>query len=392
MRKTIYALVLICLQLPVFGQSLDSLLIGVQKNNHRLTTMEKWLEAEQTRARTGIYPDNPEVSYIYLWGNSEAFGDQKEFEVLQSFKFPGYYNAKASAQKQGLVMQQQMAEKTKQELLHKVRTTYFDIVWLKKKSELLQVRSQESEKLVHMMKSGFESGEISKPVYDRARILNISLRNELTQTQTNLKAQRNLLQQMNGDQQIGNIAFEYPDTWRFPDLDSVLSQTVKNNAEIQLARAFVTENEFNVKMEKLNSYPEFEAGYKSENFLNQKLKGVHAGITIPLWQNKNQVKQAKLETEWSQASAIQVESIVRSEIITLYNNLETAYKNYQELKGILGEEQVLENSLDLLEAGQISFPEYLMEIQFIFESQNKYLQIEKSYFELMSEMMLKSAV
>ena len=161
--------------------------------------------------------------------------------------------------------------------------------------------------------------------------------------------------------------------------------------EIQLARAFVTENELNAKMEKLSSFPEFQAGYKSENFLNQKLKGVHAGVTIPLWQNKNQVKQAKLETEWSQASVRQVESIVRSEIITLYSNLERAFKNYLELKGILEEEQVSENSLDLLGAGQISFPEYLMEIQFIFDSQNKYLEIEKMYFELMSGLILKTA-
>jgi outer membrane protein TolC len=142
----------------------------------------------------------------------------------------------------------------------------------------------------------------------------------------------------------------------------------------------------------MNSLPEFQAGYKSQAFLNQKLKGVHAGVTIPLWQNKNQVKQAKLETEWSQATAKQVESVVRSEITTLYNNLETAYKNYLELKEILGEEQVSENSLDLLQAGQISFPEYLMEIQFIFDSQNKYLEIEKRYFDLMSELFLKTAV
>jgi hypothetical protein len=62
------------------------------------------------------------------------------------------------------------------------------------------------------------------------------------------------------------------------------------------------------------------------------------------------------------------------------------------LKEILGEEQVSENSLDLLQAGQISFPEYLMEIQFIFDSQNKYLEIEKRYFDLMSELFLKTAV
>jgi outer membrane protein TolC len=392
MRKTLYSLAIIFVQIPVFGQSLDSLLISIQKNNHRLAAMEKWLEAEQSRARTGIYPDNPELSYVYMWGNSEAFGDQKELEVIQSFKFPGYYNSKADVQKQELVRKQMMVQKTRQELLHKVRTTFFNVVWLEKKSELLQARSQESEKLVNIMESGFQSGEISKPVFDRARILNISLRNELSQRLTNIEVQKDLLQQMNGDLQVGNISFEYPEHWGLPDLDSVLVLASDQNADLKMAGAFVEENELNVKLEKMNSLPEFQAGYKSQAFLNQKLKGVHAGVTIPLWQNKNQVKQAKLETEWSQATAKQVESVVRSEITTLYNNLETAYKNYLELKEILGEEQVSENSLDLLQAGQISFPEYLMEIQFIFDSQNKYLEIEKRYFDLMSELFLKTAV
>jgi len=211
MRKILYSLTIIFVQMPVFGQSLDSLLISIQKNNHRLATMEKWLEAEQSRARTGIYPDNPELSYVYMWGNSEAFGDQKEFEVIQSFKFPGYYSSKAGVQKQALVRKQMMVQKARQELLHNVRTAYFKIVWLEKKSALLEARSQESEKLVDIMESGFQGGEISKPVYDRARILNISLRNELAQTLTNIEIQKDLLQQMNGDLQLGTVSFAYPD-------------------------------------------------------------------------------------------------------------------------------------------------------------------------------------
>jgi len=325
-------------------------------------------------------------------GNSEAFGDQKEFEVIQYFKFPGYYSSKGGVQKQELVRKQIMVQKTRQELLHNTRIAYFKIVWLEKKSKLLEARSQKSEKLVNIMESGFQSGEISKPVYDRARILNINLRNELEQILTNIEVQKDLLQQMNGDLQVGNISFTYPYHWDLLDLDSVLVMARNQNADLRMARAFVEENELNVKLEKMSSLPELQAGYTSQAFLNQKLKGIHAGVTIPLWQNKNQVKQAKLETEWSQVSAQQVESIVRSEIITLYNNLETTFKNYLELKEILGEEQVSENSLDLLQAGQISFPEYLMEIQFIFDSQNKYLEIEKRYFDLMSELILKTAV
>jgi hypothetical protein len=222
--------------------------------------------------------------------------------------------------------------------------------------------------------------------------LDINLRNELQQTKTDVAVYKNLLQQMNGDKPLPDISFDYPANWHLPAMDSILSDVPNKNLEIQIARAFAEENELNVKMERKNSLPEMQAAYKHESFLNQKLNGVHAGVTIPLWQNKNTVKQAKLEALWSQASAQQVESRINAEVLAQYNSLKTALDNYLELKDILGEEQVSENTLDLLQASQISFPEYLMEMQFIFESQDKYLELECDYFSLMSELILKLSI
>ena len=98
MKKLIYILFFMALSIPVSSQTLDSLIDNVKRNNLQLIAMQKWLEGERTRARTGIYPDNPEATYVYLWGNSDAFGNQQEFEFIQSFKLPGYYNSKSDVQ------------------------------------------------------------------------------------------------------------------------------------------------------------------------------------------------------------------------------------------------------------------------------------------------------
>ena len=392
MKQFIYVLLLLATSLPVRSQTLDGLINSVERNNFQLIAMQKWLEAERAKARTGIYPDNPEASYIYLWGNSEAFGNQQEFEFIQSFKMPGYYSSKSDIQQLRYGQKELMIQKASQEILHKVRATYLELAWLHKKVELLQKRKDESEKLVSVMGIGFQSGEISKPVYDKARIYHIGIRNELQKTITDIKVQKSLLQQLNGDIAIEAMSFEYPFRWELPNLDSVLTQLSNKNIGILSARSNIDESEMKIKLEKKNNLPTMEAGYKSEAFLNQKLKGVHTGLTIPLWQNKNRVKQAKLEYEWSQASYHQVESLVRTEIIALYNSLKTTHDNYIEMKAILDEEQVTKNNIDLLQAGQISFPEFLMEIQFMFESQSNYLETEKEYFMLVSDLKLKSHI
>ena len=392
MKKLIYILSFMALSLPVSSQTLDSLIDNVKRNNLQLIAMQKWLEVERTRARTGIYPDNPEATYVYLWGNSDAFGNQQEFEFIQSFKLPGYYNSKSDVQHLQFDQKELLIQKASQEVLHKVRGTYFDLVWLHKKAELLRKRKDEAEKLVSVMELGFQNGEISKPAYDKARIYNIGIRNELQKTITDIQVQKSSLQQLNGDVAINNMPFEYPVDWGMPNLDSVLMHLSSKNLEILSAQSNIEETEMKIKLEKRNNLPTMEAGYKSEAFLNQKLQGIHAGVTIPLWQDKNRVKQAKLEYEWSQVSYQQVESLVRTEITMLYNTLKTTYDNYVEMREILGEEQVTKNNIELLQAGQISFPEFLMEIQFMFESQDGYLETEKEYYDLISELILKSNI
>jgi cobalt-zinc-cadmium efflux system outer membrane protein len=392
MKIIISILLLLTSAFSANSQTLDSLISNVKRNNLQIIAMQKWLEVERTKARTGIYPDNPELTYIYLWGNSEAFGNQQEFEFIQSFKMPGYYSSKSNVQHLQLDQKELLIQKTSQEILHKVRVTYIDLVWLHKKVELLQKRKDEAEKLVSVMDLGFQNGEISKPAYDKARIYNMGIRNELQKTITSIEVKKSSLQQLNGDVAINNIPFEYPVDWGMPNLDSVLMHLSSKNLEILSAQSNIEETEMKIKLEKRNNLPTMEAGYKSEAFLNQKLKGIHAGLTIPLWQNKNRVMQARLENEWSQASYQQVESLVRTEIITLYNSLKTTYDNYVEMREILGEEQVTKNNIELLQAGQISFPEFLMEIQFMFESQDGYLETEKEYYNLISELILKSNI
>jgi cobalt-zinc-cadmium efflux system outer membrane protein len=392
MKIIISILLLLTSAFSANSQTLDSLINNVKRNNLQIIAMQKWLEVERTKARTGIYPDNPELSYIYLWGNSEAFGNQQEFEFIQSFKMPGYYSSKSNVQHLQLDQKELLIQKSSQEILHKVRVTYFDLVWLHKKVELLQKRKGEAEKLVSVMDLGFQNGEISKPAYDKARIYNMGIRNELQKTITDIEVQKSMLKQLNGDFAINSMPFEYPVNWDMPKLDSVLTHLSINNLEIRCAQANIKETEMKIKLEQRNNLPTMEAGYKSEAFLNQKLKGIHAGLTIPLWQNKNRIKQAKLENEWSQASYQQVESLVRTEIITLYNSLKTTYDNYVEMREILGEEQVTKNNIELLQAGQISFPEFLMEIQFMFESQDGYLETEKEYYNMISELILKSNI
>lgn len=392
MNRIIYTIVFLSISPFIQSQTIDDLLQSIERNNPKILTLQKWIEGERIKSRTGIYPGNPEATYKYLWGNSSEIGNMQEFEIIQAFRFPGYYNSKADIQQLKFEQKFLLAEKAKKEVMHQVRITFFNLIWLLKVEQVLENRVQEAQKLVKLMQQGFKQGEISKPVYDKARIASINILNELQKVKSEIKIKNDRLLQLNGGNDIIGIEYKYPSDYILPDLDSLLKQLPDRNSELRIAQSIIQENKNRIKFEKRNYLPEFQAGYKSEVLLNQKFKGLHAGITIPLWEDKNKVREAKLKDEWSVINYNQIISEIQTEIIALYNTIQMTYNNYLQMKEILDSEQVTESNLELLRSGQISFSEYLIDIQFLMESQRTYMETEKEYYNLMSELLLKANI
>jgi outer membrane protein, heavy metal efflux system len=388
--KTLLAFLVSSVVLWVHGQPLDSLLKSIEQNNPQLVTMQKWLEAEAVYARTGIHPVNPQVRYAYLYGNPVETGNLQELEILQSFRLPGYYNKKAALQQLHYEQKQLWAGKEMREIMHQVRVVYFNLVWLHRKDVLLQSRREEAERLLAMMKLGFERGEISKPAYDKARIFYLNVQAEWNRTSADIQIMKGQLQQLNGGNSIDHYGFEYPADWLIPPLDSVLSQTIRMNPDLQSDRLEIEISENSEKFERANIWPTFEAGYKSETILNQKLQGFQFGLTIPFWQEANKLKYSRLQQEWSQAQYEQREAELKVQVASLYSGVQSLQDQYLQMKETMEDEQISEMNLDLLETGQISFTEYFVDSEFIWEVLNNFFAVENAYFVGLSK--LKSII
>ena len=386
MRNVGYIILFLSFSFVGFGQSFESFMKGIEQNNPRLLTLKKWLEVEEVKAKTGIYPNNPEVSYNYLWGNPNDIGNQQEMEIMQSFKLPGYYGSKSEIQKLDYKQKLMLAEKEKKEILHSARTAWFNLVFMHKKEALLKTRKQDAERLVAIMQQSFERGEISKPALDKARIYAIGVQTEWQKVQSGIEVQKQYLSQLIGDNSIESFEFKYPLDWELPVLDSLLANMAENNPDLVIAQLGIQQAESEVKYQRMNSLPSFEAGYRSETILDQKLRGFQAGISIPLWQNTNSVKHAKLQSEWFKANLSQQESEVKILISALYYELVGLKTNYEQMKTIVDEEQVTESIMELLESGQISFTEYLVDNDLIWDTQSQFLLNESAYFKLLSKL------
>lgn len=386
MKILINSILFLTVSIFSFGQNIVNFTQSVEQNNPRLISLQKWLEAEEILARTGVYPDNPELNYYYLFGNPDAMGNQQELEITQSFKLPGYYTSKAVIQKLDFQQKQVLADKEKREILHSARTSYFNLVMLQKKADLLTIRNEDAIKLVVLMKDGFERGEVSKPVYDKARIYAIGIQTEFQKIKSEIEIQSQYLMQFMGGNSIEGIAFVYPLEWKLPVLDSLIKNLQSHYPDLVMAQLVIQQTEKEIQNERLNSLPSFEVGYKSETILDQNLRGIHAGLSIPLWQNKNSVKYAKLNAETSKADFTQKESELKTKVSALYFEVKALKKNYEQMKQVLEEEEVTESSMELLQSEQISFTEYLVNVDMVWQTQNQFLQNENTYFNQLSKL------
>lgn len=390
MRRVIYTLILNLVLAPIYSQIPDSLLRSIEANNPVIKAGAAWLESERTRSKTGIYPDNPEITWNYMWGSPDAIGDQKELEISQSFMFPGYYTARSSMQKLDFSQKEIMVEKSRKEVLFKAANEVIMLTWLGKKESLLVNKLNESTRLREMMQTGFERNEISKPAYDKIRLYHLRNQTELGRLRSEIATHLESLKMMNGGIPVNFSFTDYGSIEILPDLDELSKKILESNPDIRIARINMEIRGSQVRVEKMNRLPKFEAGYKGETILNQELRGIHTGITIPLWENRNKVKQAKLEESWSDLNYEQVVAEVNSALRMYYLKAQSALNLYNNALEIVSDQDLSISTNALLTAGEISFPEYLTEIQLIFDNQLSFLETERDYFLILNDLRLLS--
>ncbi|KAB2846875.1 MAG: hypothetical protein F9K45_00955, partial [Melioribacteraceae bacterium] len=128
--------------------------------------------------------------------------------------------------------------------------------------------------------------------------------------------------------------------------------------------------------------------YGYEKTSEVKYAGPGAAMTIPLWQNKNRVKQARSGWEFAQAK-------LTEETLSRENSIREKSAQLAILKASLDEMQSTLSSVNSVEllgkalsAGEISLINYLTEVQYFYLMQEELLNLEHDYYLLLVDLNL----
>ena len=128
------------------------------------------------------------------------------------------------------------------------------------------------------------------------------------------------------------------------------------------------------------------AGYMSEKVDGERYQGITTGISVPLWSNKNRVKQAKMAVTAAESRQIDAKQQYYSKLEILYNRtmgLKKVSDTYRASLANANNSTLLKKALD---AGEISILDYIIEIGLYYNTVNQMLQAELDYQKAFAEL------
>jgi len=387
MKQIIFIISILANSYSLYAQNkVDKVLAEVEENNTTLIALRKRLDAEKIGNKTGIFLQNPEVGFNYLWGNSTEIGNRTDFNVTQTFDFPTAYGYKN--QISDLKNEQVELEYKKQLMAIRLKTSLvcFDLIYTNALIGELSKRVVHAESIAKSYKAKFEIGDANILEYNKAQLnlLNVSKELEsITIERNSLLAE---LSGLNGGQVIDFVEKEFQIAEIPEDFEQWYLLAEQKNPTFSWLRKEIEISEKQTGLNKAMSLPKLQTGYMSESVVGQQFQGVTVGLSIPLWENKNKVK-------FAEANSLALESIAADSKIQFYNHLKTLHsktialqKNVIEYRSSLYAYDSSELLKKALDGGEISLINYILEFSLYYEGINKLLQLErdmnKTYAEL----------
>jgi outer membrane protein TolC len=358
----------------------------IEQNNTLLPALREQVTAEKIGNKTGILPQNPEVEFHYLWGNRSETGDRKDFSATQLLDFPtAYYHKKNLAT--GKNRQADLSYQTaRNNLLLEAKQNILVWVYYQKRLTESKSRLTNAEEIEKAYGAKYNKGDINLLEYNKSKINLLNIQQEVNLLQTEQTQVYSDLLRLNGGKTLA-LPDSYPSASLPLDVEQWLADAESHHAPLRYLQQEIAVNRTQEKLQRSLNLPKISLGYMSEKVLTEQFQGLVVGVSVPLWENKNTVRQKKAQTIASQAMEYDAQNRFRNETKSLYEKAKQLLQTVTEYRQIL---QSANNTLLLRKAfdtGEISLIEYMTELGIYYETVNYLLETERNYQLALAELL-----
>ncbi len=379
MLKTLLVIIITGLSLQGIAQSsVQEVLQEIEKNNPKLKAHQQYLEAQKLGFRSQNNLDNPELE----WEKGFSSQEGKPYEILlsQSFDFPTSYIFKNQIRDEKIANLQNSSAKLRQEVLLETELICFELIYRNKQNIELSTRLDNADKLTAFFEKRLKEGDANILEVNKIKMLSLNTKNQLQLVLNKIANLKGDLRKQNGGFELNLHALTYPAISIDEDSKLLLENAVNTDPYLKQLSSNEKMASKETSLVKTNSLPKITIGYRYlGSDLMKEANGMKLGISIPLWENKNKVKQAKL-MEYFRKEELSFEKLEKEneyeKLFQTLSSLKSSLSDYQNIFSEKKYDSLLRKALDF---GEISGIEYLMESIYYYESFDTYLEIEYEY-------------
>lgn len=360
-------------------QDINAVLASIEENNTTLQASRETMEAQKLANRTGIYLSNPEVEFGYLWGDPATIGKRTDFSVTQSFDLATLTGRKSSVANEQNVLAEWEYKMERMNILLEAKRYCIDLIYYNALLQELDLRLKHAETIAAGYEERLKRGDVSLLEYNKARLNLSSAQGEISRVEVERSSLLEQLKRLNGGEAISVESVEFEPLLLPPRFDDWYLSAEEQSPALAYIRQQVAIEKQQVALSKAMNLPTLTAGYLSEKVVGETYQGFTVGVSIPLWKNKNQVKQARAAVKAAESRVEDGKQQFYSGLQLLYNRtagLKTTAENYRQSLEMANSSELLKKALD---AGEMSLLEYVLEMGLYYDTVNRALEAERDY-------------
>lgn len=361
-----------------FSQSMETVMQSIEKNNLILKSYYQTKIADQRAEKSSNNLMNPDVEASYQWGKPGSIGNKQTVTATQSFEFPASYYYRSKATDHRIKQRDAIYQQDRINVLLQAQNLCIEIIYLNQLVAEFQKRLEHAGQLYKSVQKQFDIGAVNILDLNKSRLNMMNAQADYDQAVAEKEGKQLALTQMNGGIKIDLSQDNFPVPSVPLDFNSWYETTTGINPELIAAQQESEATRRTLSLSKSNGLPKLTVGYTMEHLADELFQGAVFGVSLPLWENRNQVKQAK-------ARKFAAEYQLQNKIIAQKTQYEELYKQLVQLEQNcrLYNETLLSMSNDALllkayQKGELSLLEYLMELSYYYDTKTKALELKRN--------------
>lgn len=365
---------------------MSDVLRAIEENNTTLKALRESTEAEKLNNRTGIYLSNPEVEVGYLWGNPAEIGNRTDFSITQSFDIPTITGMKSRAAKMQDKLLDWQYKTDRMNILLEAKTYCIELIYNNALLLELARRLRHATTIAEGYEARLKAGDTNQLEYNKVKLNLAAVQGEISRVEVERNALLVRLKRLNGGIEIVFDESRYPEVILPQDFAAWFDGVAEKNPQLAYAHEEILASKQQVALSRATGLPTFSAGYVSEKVGGERFQGVSFGISVPLWENKNRIRQAKASARAAEMREADTRQQLYSGLQLLYDRavgLKTTAEGYRKLLTTSDNADLLKKALD---TGKISLLDYIVEMGLYYDTVSRAMEAERDYQQAFAEL------